>query len=168
MELYHHGVKKMKWGVRRYQNEDGTLTEEGKKRYARARKENARKKKENRVSEDVLNDPNEWVREDISNTRDVVKGAQEVVNIGKDIERMSRPKPRAYKADTSSMNDTELRNRINRLMMEKQYSDLTRQPEKVSKGRAITQDILEYSGAILGIAASGLGIALAVKKLNAY
>ena len=31
-ELYHHGVKGQKWGVRRYQNEDGTWTETGKKR----------------------------------------------------------------------------------------------------------------------------------------
>ena len=31
-ELYHHGVKGMKWGVRRYQNKDGTLTSLGKKR----------------------------------------------------------------------------------------------------------------------------------------
>lgn len=31
--LVHHGVKGQKWGVRRYQNPDGTLTEEGKKRY---------------------------------------------------------------------------------------------------------------------------------------
>ena len=32
-ELYHSGVKGMKWGIRRYQNEDGTLTAEGKVRY---------------------------------------------------------------------------------------------------------------------------------------
>lgn len=32
-ELYHWGIKGMKWGVRRYQNQDGTLTVEGKKRY---------------------------------------------------------------------------------------------------------------------------------------
>ncbi len=32
-ELYHHGIKGQKWGRRRWQNEDGTLTEEGKKRY---------------------------------------------------------------------------------------------------------------------------------------
>lgn len=31
--LMHYGVKGMKWGVRRYQNEDGTLTTSGKKRY---------------------------------------------------------------------------------------------------------------------------------------
>lgn len=30
--LVHHGIKGMKWGVRRYQNPDGTLTAEGKKR----------------------------------------------------------------------------------------------------------------------------------------
>lgn len=31
-ELYHHGIKGMKWGVRRYQNKDGSLTLAGKKR----------------------------------------------------------------------------------------------------------------------------------------
>lgn len=32
-ELYHHGIKGMKWGVRKYQNPDGSLTAKGKKRY---------------------------------------------------------------------------------------------------------------------------------------
>lgn len=34
-ELYHHGIKGQKWGVRRYQYEDGTLTAEGRKRYGK-------------------------------------------------------------------------------------------------------------------------------------
>lgn len=31
--LMHYGVKGMKWGVRRYQNKDGSLTSKGKKHY---------------------------------------------------------------------------------------------------------------------------------------
>ena len=31
-ELYHHGILGMKWGIRRYQNKDGSLTPEGRKR----------------------------------------------------------------------------------------------------------------------------------------
>lgn len=31
--ICHHGVKGQKWGVRRYQNKDGSLTEAGKIRY---------------------------------------------------------------------------------------------------------------------------------------
>lgn len=33
-ELYHYGIKGQKWGVRRYQNDDGSLTPSGKKRYS--------------------------------------------------------------------------------------------------------------------------------------
>lgn len=32
-ELYHHGIKGMRWGVRRFQRKDGSLTSAGKKRY---------------------------------------------------------------------------------------------------------------------------------------
>lgn len=35
--LAHHGVKGQKWGQRRYQNEDGTLTPEGRTRYGRGK-----------------------------------------------------------------------------------------------------------------------------------
>ena len=34
-EIRHFGIKGMRWGVRRYQNEDGSLTPAGKKRYSK-------------------------------------------------------------------------------------------------------------------------------------
>lgn len=35
--IYHHGVKGQKWGIRRYQNEDGSLTPQGMARYKKYR-----------------------------------------------------------------------------------------------------------------------------------
>ena len=37
-DLYHHGILGMHWGIRRYQNKDGSLTEAGKARYDRQQK----------------------------------------------------------------------------------------------------------------------------------
>ena len=83
-ELYHWGIKGMKWGVRRYQNKNGTLTAAGKKHY----------------SGDG--------------------------NAGEDTEQVEyAPKRSGKKAEDYS--DEELRARINRLQMEKQYRDLAGQ-----------------------------------------
>ena len=49
-ELHHHGIKGQKWGVRRYQNEDGTLTPEGKLRYGVGTSKHS-------ISRSNLNDP---------------------------------------------------------------------------------------------------------------
>ena len=81
-ELYHHGVLGMKWGVRRYQNKDGTLTEAGKKRQAKLEKKYYK-----------------LTKNDIRKTRDNYKSVSE-------------------------MSDNELREKINRKKMEKEYKKL--------------------------------------------
>lgn len=53
-ELYHHGIKGMKWGRRRFQTKDGSLTPAGKKRYVTARQAgiNARKAEKASIAAD--------------------------------------------------------------------------------------------------------------------
>lgn len=46
--LMHHGILGMKWGIRRYQNEDGSLTELGKKRAEKAARRQAKYDENNR------------------------------------------------------------------------------------------------------------------------
>lgn len=41
-ELCHYGIRGMRWGIRRYQNPDGTLTEAGRKRVSKLRDSNSR------------------------------------------------------------------------------------------------------------------------------
>ena len=62
-ELYHHGILGQKWGVRRYQNKDGSLTAEGKQKKAENYSEQQRTRDrkiygngaENRINKRMLN-----------------------------------------------------------------------------------------------------------------
>ena len=55
-ELYHHGVGGMKWGVRRYQNEDGSLTPEGRVHYGYNSETRRYTKELNRIDRSTIDD----------------------------------------------------------------------------------------------------------------
>lgn len=81
-ELRHWGIKGQKWGVRRFENPDGTLTEEGKKRYSSVKSaadaikresddemneaQNARKEYD-KLKNSPMRSPEEWLNEGFGN-----------------------------------------------------------------------------------------------------
>lgn len=76
-------------------------------------------------------------------------------------------KRRKEKLDLSDMTDQELRNRINRELLERQYNDLfAKESSTATKGEVYIQNALEAGGAVLAIGSSALGIALAIKELR--
>lgn len=62
-ELYHYGVKGMKWGVRRFQNKDGSLTTAGKKRRIAKEASNYYKKEADKRKQSGINRIHEIDRE---------------------------------------------------------------------------------------------------------
>ena len=164
-ELYHYGILGMKWGVRRYQNRDGSLTAEGKKRYNRDIAENLAKKKDSRIDTSSP-DPNRWVREDIERSKRVIDSGSDLIRQAKSIERNTSPRSTKKRLNVSNMSDKELRDKINRELLERQYSDMFGEEAKVSRGRQFTRETLEIAGTALAATSSVLGIMLAIKQLK--
>ena len=166
-ELYHFGVKGMKWGERRYQNKDGSLTVAGQRRYDRDVAANTKRKKDKRLPEEGLKDPKRWAREDNERTKGLVDATSRLNNDLKNANResLNRAKNNRPKMDLSNMTDKEMRDQINRAILERQYNDMFA-PQKVSMGREFASNVLDIAGSALAVTSSALGVALAIQQIK--
>lgn len=156
--LCHHGIKGQKWGVRRYQNPDGSLTAAGAKREKRqAMVDKAFTKSIKNGKDKEAISPAEKILKDTSNAIDnSVKLTNSISNM--------RAEKNGRKSGVGQMTDEELRSAINRMNLERQYNSLSQ--ERVSSGMSYVKDTLGIVGSTVGITASVVGIVSTIKKLN--
>lgn len=178
MENYmiHSGIKGMKWGVRRYQNKDGSLTDAGKKRYGSEADSKGYKdydsknqtyyktsKKGNR--EDLKFDAERYAREDNERLKRVADDGSRLSNELKRVNDKAIKNTPKTRLDLSNMTDKELRDQINRELLERQYNDVFNPPQ-ISKGREFAGKALEVAGDTLAITGSALAVALSIQALR--
>lgn len=125
--LSHYGVKGMKWGVIRSRKSSGGSS----------------KSESNSTSKKTV------VSDKIQSVKLKTPKKPQKVKMETDVLEAKKPK----KKSLSEMSDAELRSALNRLQMEKQYAELTRQPAKNSrlkKGLAVTGRVLGQSAEQVG------------------
>lgn len=152
-ELYHWGIKGQKWGIRRYQNPDGSLTEEGKARYGGDSYDKLSQNQKDRYNADKT-------KAEVATFDTASKTASGVKSIANDISNMPsmQEKGKVSYAKYPNMSDKELQDRANRLALEHRYSDLTGETRYEKSGSEKAREILQTVGAVAGIGATIAGI----------
>ena len=152
-ELYHWGIKGQKWGIRRYQNPDGSLTEEGKARYGGDSYDKLSQNQKDRYNADET-------KAEVATFDTVSKTASGIKSITNDISNMPamQEKGKVSYANYPNMSDKELQDRVNRLALEHRYSDLNGETKYEKSGSEKAREVLQTVGAVAGIGATIAGI----------
>ena len=161
-ELQHWGIKGQKWGVRRYQNADGSLTPAGIKRYRDEAGDIERRLNTNKreiTADDYQNA--------IKKTKSVGEGIDSVRKFNDDGKKLKDPAmERRIRKSTEQMSDKELQQRVQRLNMEDNYTRMMMHREHLQQGEDYVNKMLDVSATVARGATTALTIALLIKQMK--
>ncbi len=166
--LQHHGVLGQRWGVRRYQNSDGSLTSAGRRRLQGSGvsyDENGRVNGDN--SGRARWAVHQTVANDYKNASSVLQTASNATKVASSISNRGAKRKRAKvmnQMDLSKMSDQELQAAINRLNLERNYKALS--TEHIESGRDYVSSFLSTTGDVLAIGASAASIMMMIHQLK--
>lgn len=160
-ELMHHGIKGQKWGKRKYQNKDGSLTPEGRARYGS--KEAFEKVYPAEVNAKIKSTSK--TMRNLSDSADELNKI-ETKRVSKKTKKINAAIDAQVKEHVSKMSDEELKAAVNRLNMEERYTQVMQNRNHIQAGESHVGKFLDGTATALVLASTGLSIALMIRELK--
>lgn len=163
--LSHHGIKNQKWGQRRFQNKDGSLTPLGRVRYGKAAQaslekqqklQSKRLEKWNKSGHDPkysdMTKKEEKLYKKYEDGMTKLEQDKQIQEAKQNQNKTETPKPKPDPTPdrpktVKEMTTEELQEKVNRLRLEQQYSQL--QPQQISRGKKIMNTISDKAATVV-------------------
>lgn len=164
--ISHSGIKGQKWGQRRFENYDGTLTPAGKERYYGGGDTTSESTKKSGIDpmEAAKQALDAGIRGGTTAARDSVEVAKKIAKMNSD--KMSAKQKQNFINSVKKMDSEDLEKKVKRLNLENRYINEMSQ-QQVGTGKRSVAEVLDIVGGVTGVVAGAATTAVTIAYLAA-